>query len=214
MRERQAHAGHSGEGGRETGNDVAQPLLVHAERRRHRRVFGHRTRGAAEVGKAQQRPHRAAQKHGEEQRDELRQRHVERADLPADRAIGAFHALEVGGPDPLDRRLDDRRQAEGDEQRVQHVRGIARQEPVQRHAGEEEKRHGDGERDERIEPARELEGEVAAEEGEREMRQVHLAQQAPRQRQAEPEQSVQRADEDAGKYRLPEQRRARHLRAL
>ena len=68
-------------------------------------------------------------------------------------------------------------------------------------------------RDERIDlrHRRELEGEVGAEEREREVRQVDLAQHAPRQAQAEPEQPVERADEDAGQHRLPEERRARQL---
>mgnify|MGYP003693570921 CR=1 FL=1 len=48
----------------------------------------------------------------------------------------------------------------------------------------------------------------APEEREREMREVDLPQQPPREAQAQPEQAVQRADEDAREDGLPEQRRA------
>ena len=50
-------------------------------------------------------------------------------------------------------------------------------------------------------------GEIRAEEREREVREVDLAQQSPGQAQAQAEQSVQRADEDARENGLREQRR-------
>ena len=59
----------------------------------------------------------------------------------------------------------------------------------------------------------ELVREIGAEQGEREVREVHQPQQAPREAEAESEQPVETTSEEAGHDRLAEQRGARH-RAL
>ena len=77
---------------------------------------------------------------------------------------------------------------------------------MHRDAQREKRRNNHDERCERIKTSyrREVISEIRAEEREREMREVDLTEEAPRQAEAEPEQAVQRADEHAGKYGLPE----------
>ena len=115
-----------------------------------------------------------------------------------------FQPPEVGGPDPLDQRLDDAVKPNVTSSELNGVSAKRAMQPVQRRAEREERRHDDRECEQRVDAARrrELVAEVGGEERKREMREVDQAQQAPAQRQAEPEQAVQRADEDAREHRL------------
>jgi hypothetical protein len=123
---------------------------------------------------------------------------------------GRLEPPEVRGPDRLDQRLDDDRQPERDQQGVEGADLEAREKPLHRDAEREESRNNHYERQQRIDASdrRELIAEIGCEKREREVREVDLAQEAPRQGEAEAQQPVKGADEDPGQHRLRDERKA------
>jgi hypothetical protein len=163
---------------------------------------------------AQHRPHRKRQAYGQHQGDQLGQRHEQARDLEAVLAVARFELAEIGGPDGLNQGLDEAGQAEGHQQRIERRDREARHRGMQARADREEQRHDHDQREQRVHAhRRHLVAQVGGEERECEVRQVDQPQQPPRQAQAEPEQAVEGADEDARENALRQQAGTRQCEA-
>ena len=91
---------------------------------------------AAEIRVAHRRPDAEAKRERERQRQQLRHRNEQRADAEFRARIDRFELAEVRRPDRLDAGLDDGREAERRQQRVERRHREPRQQPL----------HGDAER--------------------------------------------------------------------
>jgi hypothetical protein len=128
-------------------------------------------------------------------------------------AVGRLHSSEIGRPNGLDRAFDNDRQAERDEQRIERTHAKSCEQPLQRDADGEKPRRNDQQGRERIDAAHrdKLVAQVRGEKREGEVRQVDLSENAPRKRESESEQPIERAHEHAGQDGLRNEACAREL---
>ena len=138
--QRDAHAGHTGERGADAGKQQGERLSVHAEGDRDGAILGRRAQRLADVGIAQARPNRERQR--PPRRTSVRSSGAGTYRNPSELGVAVYRleSPEIRRPDRLDQRLDDDRQPERDEERVEGADVEAGKDPLHRDAEHEESR--------------------------------------------------------------------------